>query len=246
MHESEHGAAHHTAAHHTPADHTAAEHTAADHTTDADEYERVFGERAWDERYRAKEQTWSGNPNPVLVTEVADMQPGTALDAGAGEGADAAWLASRGWRVTGTDISTVALQRAAREAERLGLDIEWLHIDLTRKPAPGRYDLVSAQFLHLPAATRRVLFSHLADAVIPGGTLLVVGHDPSDLNTTVPRPNMPEVFWTADEAAASLGDGWVIEVAEARPRLATDPDGRQVTIHDAVLRARRAEGTGRV
>jgi SAM-dependent methyltransferase len=219
------------------------EHAAAQHTSDADDYERVFGEQAWDERYRAKTQTWSGNPNPVLVTEVADMPPGTALDAGAGEGADAFWLATRGWRVTGADISTVALKRAADEAGRLGLDIEWLHIDLTRQPAPGAYDLVSAQFLHLPAVARQVLFGHLADAVLPGGTLLVVGHDPSDMNTTVPRPNLAEMGWTADEAAGSLGDGWIIEVAEARPRLATDPDGKQVTIHDAVLRARRTTRT---
>jgi trans-aconitate methyltransferase len=216
------------------------EHAAAGHATDPDQYERVISEQAWDERYRAKPQTWSGDPNPVLVTEVTEMPPGTALDAGAGEGADACWLASRGWRVTGADISTVALQRAADRANQLGIDIEWLHLDLAREPAPGRYDLVSAQFLHLPAAPRRVLFSHLAEAVVPGGTLLVVGHDPSDMNTTVPRPNLAEMGWTADEAAAGLSDGWVIEIAEARPRLATDPDGNQVTIHDAVLRARRA------
>jgi 2-polyprenyl-3-methyl-5-hydroxy-6-metoxy-1,4-benzoquinol methylase len=216
------------------------QHAAADHTMDPDQYERVFGEQAWDERYRAKPQTWSGDPNPVLVTEVTDMPPGTALDAGAGEGGDACWLASRGWRVTGAELSTVALQRAADRANQFGLDIEWLHIDFAREPAPGRYDLVTAQFLHLPAAPRRVLFSHLAEAVVPGGTLLVVGHDPSDLNTTMPRPNLAEMFWRADEAAAGLGDNWAIEIAEARPRLATDPDGNQVTIHDAVLRARRS------
>jgi 2-polyprenyl-3-methyl-5-hydroxy-6-metoxy-1,4-benzoquinol methylase len=216
------------------------QHAAADHTMDPDQYERVFGEQAWDERYRAKPQTWSGDPNPVLVTEVTDMPPGTALDAGAGEGGDACWLASRGWRVTGAELSTVALQRAADRANQLGLDIEWLHIDLAREPAPGRHDLVTAQFLHLPAAPRRALFSHLAEAVLPGGTLLVVGHDPSDLNTTMPRPNLAEMFWRADEAAAGLGDNWAIEIAEARPRLATDPDGNQVTIHDAVLRARRS------
>jgi trans-aconitate methyltransferase len=214
------------------------EHAAANEAVDPGQYERVFGEQAWDERYRAKPQTWSGNPNPVLVTEVTDMPPGTALDAGAGEGGDACWLASRGWRVTGADISAVALKRAADRANELGLDVEWLHIDLAREPAPGRYDLVTAQFLHLPAAPRRVLFRHLAEAVVPGGTLLVAGHDPSDMNTTMPRPNLAEMGWTADEVAADLGDGWVIEIAEARPRLATDPDGHQVTIHDAVLRAR--------
>ncbi len=123
--------------------------------------------------------------------------------------------------------------------ERLGLDVTWLHADLARSPVPGIYDLVTAHFLHLPAAARETLFRHLAQAVAPAGTLLVVGHDPSDLNTTMARPDLAEMGWTADEAAAALGEGWTIEVAEARPRLATDPDGRKVTIHDAVLRARR-------
>lgn len=206
--------------------------------------ERVYGEQAWDEqawdeRYRSRPEIWTGDPNRVLVAEVAALPPGTAFDAGAGEGGDACWLATRGWKVTAADISSVALQRAAARAEKLGLDITWLHADLARSPAPGTYDLVTAHFLHVPKAAREPLFRHLADAVAPGGALLVAGHDPSNLTTTVPRPDLAEMLWTADELAATLGEGWTIEVAEARPRQATDPDGREVTIHDAVLRARR-------
>ena len=47
-------------------------------------------------------------------------QPGDALDVGCGEGADAIWLAARGWRVTGVDVSVVALERAARHATAQG------------------------------------------------------------------------------------------------------------------------------
>lgn len=202
-------------------------------------YETIFGERAWDERYRSRPQTWSGNPNPVLVAEAADLVPGTALDAGAGEGADAVWLAARGWHVTGAELSTTALERAAAQADRLTLHVEWQHLDLTREPASGTYDLVSAFFLHLPARARQTLWRHLARAVAPGGTLLVVGHDLSDLHTTMPRPGLTEMGWTADQVADSLGAGWTIQVSEARPRQATDPAGREITIHDAVLRARR-------
>ncbi|MCW2645806.1 MAG: NAD(P)/FAD-dependent oxidoreductase [Pseudonocardiales bacterium] len=202
-------------------------------------YEVIYGERAWDERYRSRAQNWSGNPNPVLVAEVADLVPGTALEAGAGEGADALWLASRGWHVTGVELSTTALERAAAQADRLGLQIRWQHLDLTRQPANGTYDLVSAFFLHLPAKARLTLWAHLAGAVAPGGTLLVVGHDFSDSVTTMPRPGLTEMGWTADQVADSLGAGWTIEVAEARPRQAADPAGREITIRDAVLRARR-------
>lgn len=194
---------------------------------------------AWEERYRSHSRVWSGQPNPVLVAEVAELTPGTALDAGSGEGADAIWLARRGWRVTGVDLSSTALDRARAHADELGLDVSWQQQDLAESPVADRYDLVAAHFLHLPAGPRRALFRHLSTAVAPGGTLLVVGHDPSDLETTVSRPPLAELGWTADEVAGSLGDGWTVVVAEARPRTAVDSNGREVIVRDAVLRARR-------
>jgi protein-L-isoaspartate O-methyltransferase len=201
--------------------------------------ERVYGQQAWEQRYRSRSQHWSGNPNPVLAAEGADLPPGTALDAGAGEGADACWLARRGWRVTGVDISTTALHRAAAQADRLGLKVTWQHLDLTRQPAPGTYDLVTAHYLHLPVMQRPTLFTRLAAAVAPGGTLLVVGHDASDLHTTMPRPGLAEMGWTPDKVTDVLGPGWTVELAQTRPRPAIDPQGQRITINDTVLRAHR-------
>lgn len=135
---------------------------------------------------------WSGRPNPQLVAEAAELAPGRALDVGCGEGADAVWLAQRGWQVTAVDIADTALRRAAGHAAEAGADvadrITWTRADLREQPpAEGRYDLVSAQFMHLPGDTRRPLFARLAAAVTPGGTLLIVGHHPSDLRTSAHR-----------------------------------------------------------
>jgi thioredoxin reductase/SAM-dependent methyltransferase len=200
-----------------------------------------FEESAWEERYRSKPAVWSGRPNPQLVAEAADLPAGSALDVGSGEGADALWLAARGWRVTAVDFSTVALQRAAGHAAAAGADVDWVHADLRRwTPPVGAFDLVSAQFMHLPGDDRRALFARLADAVAPGGTLLVVGHHPSDLRTSAHRVNLPDFMYTADEVADSLDPArWEIVAAEARPRAAAGHDGEHVTVHDAVLRARR-------
>jgi SAM-dependent methyltransferase len=203
----------------------------------------MFDEKSWEERYRSRSAVWSGRPNPQLVAETADLAAGAALDVGCGEGGDALWLASRGWKVTAVDFSTTALERGAEHADALGAEVagrvHWLHADLTSwAPTEGRFDLVSAQFMHLPAAQRQALFVRLAAAVAPGGTLLIVGHHPSDMQTTMPRPPMPELFFTAEEVADSLDLGkWDILVTAARPRPATDPEGQEVTIHDAVLRA---------
>ena len=201
-------------------------------------------EEFWNERYRSAAAVWSGNPNPHLVTDAAGLAPGTALDVGAGEGADAIWLAERGWRVTAVDISGVALQRAAAEAERHGADvaerIEWIRADLTTwSPPPDRFELVSIQFMHLPSAQRTPLFQRSIAAVAPGGTLLIVGHDESDLQTTIRRPALPDLYFHAHALAADLDTRWTIVEAGTRGRVAHDADGRDVAIHDAVLAARR-------
>jgi SAM-dependent methyltransferase len=205
----------------------------------------VMDEAFWDERYGSSGAVWSGNPNPHLVAEAAEISPGAALDVGCGEGADAVWLAEHGWQVTAVDLSTVALGRGAAHAREVSVDvaqrITWLHADLTGwVPAASTYDLVSAQFVHVPKDQRDALHHRLAASVSPGGCLLVVGHHPSDLQTTVPRPPLPELFFTASDLAAALDRRqWDILVSEARARPTLDPEGRTVTIHDAVLRAQR-------
>lgn len=199
----------------------------------------------WDERYRSRPAIWSGEPNRHLVGETSGLPVGTALDVGSGEGADAIWLARQGWRVTAVDVSVVALERGAESAARIGAEIAdritWTHADITTWE-PGRevYGLVSAQYMHLPQVPRESLFRRLSASVAPGGTLLVVGHHPSDLQTTIGRPPHPGLLYTGDEVAALLDpERWEIVTNAAIGRAATDPEGREVTIHDSVLRAFR-------
>jgi SAM-dependent methyltransferase len=204
----------------------------------------VFDAGFWDERYRSARQVWSGNPNPQLVAVVAGRPPGRALDAGCGEGADAIWLAREGWAVVAADISSVALERGAQHAgvtdPAAAARIEWQHADLLASPPePDSFDLVSVQFMQLPPEPRTRLVTALAAAVRAGGMLLVVGHHPSDLVTGLPRPRMPELFYSPEEIAALLDHSWTVEVSEARPRSASTPDGTEVTAHDTVLMATR-------
>lgn len=207
----------------------------------------VLTREFWDTRYRSADQIWSGNPNPRLAEQIADLPPGTALDVGSGEGADAIWLAARGWHVTGIDLSMVALERAAKRAAEEGADIAaritWEEADvLSWDPAPRQFDLVSAQYMHLPTLARESLHRRLAAAVRPGGTLLIVGHHPSDLETHAGRWRLSDFFYTEDQVAATLEpNDWQIVVAASPERQALDPNGngQPITIRDAVLHAVR-------
>lgn len=196
----------------------------------------------WDDRYRESDRIWSGNPNVVLVREVEGLGPGRALDLGCGEGADAVWLARFGWKVTATDISRVALERAAVHAAEAGVAdrIDWQWHDLGASFPEGEYDLVSAQFLHsMGDLPREAILRRAVSAVAPGGVLLIVGHAgfPS-WEHDHPEMELP----TTDEVLASLelpeGE-WEVLLSEEHERIQNDPDGNPTTRTDNALKVRR-------
>jgi SAM-dependent methyltransferase len=196
---------------------------------------------SWDARYAESDRLWSGRPNAVLVDEVSELAPGTALDLGCGEGADAIWLAGRGWRVTAVDVSRVALGRAAAHAAEAGVAdrVEFLHRDLTEAFPPGTFDLVSAQYLHsIGDFPREAVLRRAAAAVAPGGVLLVVGHREfpgHDHDPPIRLPSAAETLADLELAPAQ----WEVLVGAERIREHPDPDGRPVARADAVVKARR-------
>ncbi|MFJ3700294.1 MULTISPECIES: cyclopropane-fatty-acyl-phospholipid synthase family protein [Streptomyces] len=196
----------------------------------------------WDDRYRESDRIWSGNPNVILVREMEGLTPGRALDLGCGEGADAVWLARFGWKVTATDISRVALERAAVHAADAGVAdrIDWQWHDLGASFPEGEYDLVSAQFLHsMGDLPRERILRQAASVVAPGGVLLVVGHAgfPS-WEHDHPDMELP----TTDEVLASLelpeGE-WEVLLSEEHERIQNDPEGNPTTRTDNALKLRR-------
>ncbi|OUD01310.1 class I SAM-dependent methyltransferase [Streptomyces swartbergensis] len=198
-----------------------------------------FDAQHWDEMYRSRDQVFSGNPNGVLVAEFDDMPPGRALDVGCGEGADALWLARRGWHVTAVDISEVALRRATAAATDVQDRVSWTRADLlTTPPRAGAFDLVSVQYFPLERRPGHAALRGLLDAVVPGGTLLLVTHALADLAGRQEEGFDPDDYYWPADIAPLLGPAWEILVNETRPRVAPPPVGTHHT-RDSVLRARR-------
>ncbi|MGV9360542.1 SAM-dependent methyltransferase [Amycolatopsis sp. NPDC003731] len=189
----------------------------------------------WEAMYQRDEhRIWSGNVNVNLRTEVEGLNPGHALDLGSGEGGDAIWLAKHGWTVDGVDISTTALARAAEAGAEAGVTVNWLHRNILEWRPEAQYDLVSAQYMHLPPDLRRDVFTAAAAAIRPGGSLLVVGHSPKAMRQFDGQKPPEELYFEPEEITGYLGDPWqwVVETCETRG------EGHHT---DAVYRARRLD-----
>lgn len=127
--------------------------------------------KRWNRKYRRREEGPDWTPDPGLA-ELGDIAQGgkaggLALDLACGTGRNALHLACLGYRVVALDVSTEALHRCAREAEKRGLAVHPLCADLDQWPLPeSRFDLVVVvRYLD------RDLFPAIESALKPGGLL---------------------------------------------------------------------------
>jgi SAM-dependent methyltransferase len=201
-------------------------------------------EQFWENHYASHAKVWSGKPNPPLAETAAALTPGRALDLGSGEGGDAVHLATLGWHVTATDISTTALQRTRTHAETAGVAdrLTTEQHDLAATFPNGTFDLITAQYLHTPLDfPREDVLRRAAHALAPGGLLLIVDHgsarpwawDP-DAHTHFPSPR--DIYESLHLDPAHYQPGRL----DAPQREATGPNGETATVTDTVLTIRRA------
>jgi SAM-dependent methyltransferase len=171
--------------------------------------------RAWDERYAASELVWSRGPNQFIEAECADLPPGRAVDLACGEGRNAIWLASRGWQVTAVDFSQVALDKGRTLASQVDveIDVDWVCGDATEWTGDG-FDLAVVAYFQVPAAERRTAVRNVVTSLRPGGTLVWVAHDSTNLTEGTGGPQDPAVLMTAEDVVADL-EGIAVEVIRA-------------------------------
>lgn len=178
----------------------------------------------WEERYRRAaadgDSLWGAAPNGWIAEQAGHLQPGRALDLGAGEGRNALWLAGRGWSVTAVDFSAgaAALLRAAAGS----LPIEVAVADATAwTGAP--VDLAVLCYLQLDPQDLAAAIGRAAGALVPGGTLLGIWHDREDVARGLGGAMSPTIRTTPEETAeAARAAGLDIRLSGRRDRPVAD------------------------
>jgi len=197
--------------------------------------------RRWDEKYAGIEFQPALPPSQFVAAELTGLTPGRALDLAAGHGRHAVWLAEHGWQVTAVDFSRVGLAKARKLSAARGVgdgQVHWVVADLDDyRPAREAFDLVLMAYFQVGAVLRAKVLAGAAAALAPGGTLLVVGHDLTNLAEGAGGPRYPEVLYTPEGISAGLRGLRIVRAG--RVRRAVEHDGAPATAIDTLVRAER-------
>jgi ArsR family transcriptional regulator len=101
-----------------------------------------------------------------------DLNPGTALEIGPGEGELLSALATRFQNVIGIDSASNMLERASESTAGL-TNVRLLNRDFTQLPADHRFDVIVAAMVVHHLASPQSFFRQAARLLVPGGMLVV-------------------------------------------------------------------------
>lgn len=170
----------------------------------------------WNQRFAGDDYLFGTEPNTWLREHAGVWAPGQrVLCVADGEGRNSVWLAGRGLRVSAFDIAEVGLGKARRLAAARGVAVDFRHADCDGYAWPrGTLDGVAAIFIQFAdPALRERLFARIVDALAPGGTLVLLGYTPKQLEYRTGGPPIASHLYTA----ALLREGFAtLEIVELR------------------------------
>ncbi len=194
-------------------------------------------EAFWSARYRdaGDDYLFGTAPNRFLEAQAALFRPGLrVLSVADGEGRNAVWLAAQGCAVTATEISPVALAKAQKLAHQQHVTVDFVETDILRWAWPqAAYDVVVGIFIQFVGPQERAqLFAAMREAVCPGGTLLLQGYTPKQLEYRTGGPGAVENLYTRELLEEAFGDWEIIQLKEHE---ATIEEGRGHAGHSALI-----------
>ena len=158
-------------------------------------------EAFWSARYRdaGDDYLFGTAPNKFLASQAERFSAGMKVLAVAdGEGRNSVWLAEQGCAVTATEISPVALEKAAKLARGRHVAVDFMQADILAWTWPtAAFDAVVGIFIQFvgPAERARQL-AGMKQAVKPSGLLFLQGYTPKQLEYGTGGPSAVENLYT--------------------------------------------------
>ena len=194
-------------------------------------------EAFWSARYRdaGDDYLFGTAPNKFLAAQSQYFGDGVSvLSVADGEGRNSVWLAEQGCAVTATEISPVALEKAAKLARARQVAVDFVQADIFNWDWPqNAFDAVVGIFIQFagPAERPRQL-AGMKEAVKPGGFLFLQGYTPKQLEYRTGGPSAVENLYTAAMLREIFSDWEIVLLHEHEDSI---EEGRAHAGHSALI-----------
>ena len=183
----------------------------------------------WSKRYSdaGKDYLFGTEPNRFLARHEALLQKGDrAISIADGEGRNSVWLAGLGLKVTGVEISAVAIEKARHLAAARKAEVEFIQADMLATSFPptdlqGAFDWVIGIFIQFVGPQGRDRqFEVMKRLTRPGGHILLLGYTPKQLEYGTGGPSAIENLYTEDMLRAAFANWDIEELVEYEDTIA--------------------------
>ena len=183
----------------------------------------------WSKRYSdaGKDYLFGTEPNRFLARHKALLQSGgSAISIEDGEGRNSVWLAGLGLKVTGVEISAVAIEKARHLAAARKAEVEFIQADMLATSFPptdlqGAFDWVIGIFIQFVGPQGRDRqFEVMKRLTRPGGHILLLGYTPKQLEYGTGGPSAIENLYTEDMLRAAFANWDIEELVEYEDTIA--------------------------
>ncbi len=179
--------------------------------------------QTWNRRFAEEGFLFGTAPNGWLAAHADQWSPGQrVLCVADGEGRNSVWLAARGLHVDAFDIAEAGVAKARALAASHGV-----HVDLQVADCDGwawpldAYDGVAAIFVQFAdPAMRARLFARMAASLRPGGTLVLQGYTPRQLEYRTGGPGLVSHLYTEALLREAFADLQIVELQSYEADLA--------------------------
>jgi hypothetical protein len=179
----------------------------------------------WNERYSKEEFAYGTQPNNFLKEKLDKMTPGSILFPAEGEGRNAVYAATQGWKVSAFDISTEGKNKATSLAGTSNVSLEYQLGELKDlNYSPEQFDVIALIYAHFPADIKSIYHQTLSGYLRKGGFIIFEAFSKNHLDyilkdEKVGGPKDIGSLFSIEEIKADFPQFQIIELEEKEIQL---------------------------
>lgn len=153
----------------------------------------------WNQRYKNAEYVYGEEPNLFFADQINQLTPGSIILPCEGEGRNAVYAASTGWKVTAFDGSSVGQTKAIQLAQKKAVSIEYTVADASViQFEANSVDVVAFIYAHFPTQLRIQIHKNAISWLKPGGKIILEAFNPLQINNQSGGPKEISMLYTVE------------------------------------------------